>query len=233
MTGNPLRAPSSLGRVAAVLAGLLLVAGCASQQHPAPAPSTVPAARQPTAPCAALHCAPGPTEPLTGGYAVRLWSEPQPTGATSATPVVELLRGGQHAGWWTGRLGFGWSATLTCLATPAEPNCVVTSALGAHAGSAETLLLRGGALASPATASVVFDSSAPTAADLDGDGRLDVTGMENDYKPNYAQGHNYWATYRLSGSALHRTGCTPVAGGAAAVPPHALLHGPCPVVPQG
>src|SRR6185503_3497629 len=131
--------------------------------------------------------------------------------------------------WWIGRLGFGWAAKLSCLATAGQPNCVVTSALGAHAGSAETLLLRSGALSSSAAASVIFDSSMPVAADLDRDGLLDVIGMENDYTPDYAHGHNYWATYRQTGAALHRTGCARVSG---STPPAALLTGTCPKVPQ-
>jgi hypothetical protein len=180
-------------------------------------------------PCAVEKCTPQPAIALTGGYSVRLWSYPAPAAPDAATPVVELLTGGRHASWWTGRLGFGWAAKLTCLATAGQPNCVVSSALGAHAGSAETLLLRSGALSSPAAASVTFDSSQPIAVDLDGDGLLDVIGMENDYKPDYAQGHNYWATYRQFSAALHRTGCARVTG---SVPPTTLLTGPCPVVPQ-
>ncbi len=213
--------------VAAALLVVPLVAGCASQRHADSTP--VPPASQPVAvPCAAYHCTAQPAIALTGGYAVRLWSFPAPAVPDSATPVVELLSGGQHVSWWSGRLGFAWTATLTCLAT-AEPNCVVSSALGAHAGSAEILLLRSGALVSPPAASVTFDSSQPTARDLDGDGLLDVVGMENDYQPNFAQGHNYWATYRLATAALHRSGCAPVTS---SVPPTTLLTGRCPVVPQ-
>jgi hypothetical protein len=215
----------------AALVLTLLATGCASQRHGSGTPSSsVPAAGKPVpVPCAAHRCTPQPPIQLTDGYSVRLWSYPAPAVPDAATPVVELLSGGQHVSWWIGRLGFGWAATLSCLATAGDPNCVVTSALGAHAGSAETLLLRAGALSGPAAASVTFDSSQPTAADLDGDGLLDVVGMENDYRPDYAHGHNYWATYRQTAAALHRTGCAPAIGLA---PPATLLTGRCPALPQ-
>jgi hypothetical protein len=221
-----------LPRVALVTLMLALLAtGCASQRHAAgpPAQTAQPAGQPVPVPCAAHRCSPEPAVQLTGGYSARLWSYPAPAVPDTGTPVVELLKDGRHASWWIGRLGFGWAGKLTCLATADQPNCVVTSALGAHAGSAETLLLRSGALASSAAASVIFDSSMPVAADLDGDGLLDVIGMENDYTPDYAHGHNFWASYRQAGAALHRTGCARATG---TVPPDRLLTGPCPKVPQ-
>jgi hypothetical protein len=216
---------------------ILLATGCASQRHgnaPQRHGSAAPSGVQPGSqavpvPCAAHRCTPQTAIALTDDYSVRLWSYPAPAAPDAATPVVELLKGGRHVSWWSGRLGFGWAAKLTCLATASQPNCVVTSALGAHAGSAETLLLRSGALSSPAKASVTFDSSQPVAADLDGNGLLDVAGMENDYRPDYAHGHNYWATYRQDAATLHRTGCAPATSN---LPPTALLTGACPVVPQ-
>lgn len=215
----------------AALTLALLATGCASQRHanPGSAGSPAPTTQPVLVPCAVHRCTPEPAISLGGGYTVRLWSYPAPAVPDSATPVVELLTGGRHLSWWTGRVGYAWAARLSCLATAGQPNCVITSALGAHAGSAEILLLRSGALSSPAAGSVIFDSSMPVAADLDGDGLLDVAGMENDYTPDYAHGHNYWATYRQAGSALHRTGCARAAGNS---PPAALLTGPCAKVPQ-
>ncbi len=95
----------------------------------------------------------------------------------------------------------------------------------------EVVLLRSGSLISPPRASVTFDGGRPLAADLDHDGWLDVFGTENDYQPSYATGHNYWATYRLTGEALHRTGCI-LSRSATQPPPAALLTGPCPRLPQ-
>lgn len=220
----------AFARVAvAALLMVPLAAGCASQRHGGTSPAVQPASQPVVVPCAAQHCTPQPAVELIDGYSVRLWSSPAPAVPDTATPVVELLNGGRHVSWWSGRVGFAWAAKLTCLATAGQPNCVVSSALGAHAGSAETLLLRSGVLSSPAAASVTFDSSQPTAHDLDGDGLLDVVGMENDYRPDYAHGHNYWATYRQAAAALHRTGCAPATG---TVPPTKLLTGRCPVVSQ-
>lgn len=139
--------------------------------------------------------------------------------------MVELLYRGTHQAWWSGRFGTGWSAQLSCLGRV----CMVSSSLGAHGGAVETLLLVDGALSTPAGGSVEFDSGTPVVKDLGSDGGLDVLGTENDYKPNFAQGHNYWATYRLAGGRLVRTGCLPLAGHPQA--PSALLTGPCPVVP--
>lgn len=203
----------------------VILTGCAAASRPPSTPSVVPAAV--TAPCASFHCAPGDTIALSGGYSARLWSSPPPAAGDRSVPVVELLRGNEHVSWWVGRLGSGWSADLNCR----NDACLVGSSLGAHGGAIETLLLRNGTFIAPATASVEFDSGTPTIKDLNGDGNLDVIGTENDYRPNFAQGHNYWATYQLDGGRLIRTGCTPVAGHPAT--PTALLTGACPVVPIG
>jgi hypothetical protein len=230
-----------LAPIGAALAILLVLTGCASRGSsvgPAAGHQVSPGAGQTAspvravpAPCTADGCRPGPAQPLTGGYAVRLWlSQPPADGqltADRATPVLELSRDGQHLGWWVSRLGFGWSASVRCLATPAEPNCMVLSAAGAHAGSAELVFLRNGALVGSARASVVFDSGEPIAADLDHDGLLDVLGVDSDYLPSYAQGHNYVTSYRLSGDALHRTGCQ-LKSTAGQPWPTTLLTGPCP-----
>ncbi|MEO6703979.1 MAG: hypothetical protein ABI140_12125 [Jatrophihabitantaceae bacterium] len=238
-----------VGTASVLLAGLLavlLVAGCAtgariggqvrvSSSNPGSATAPLPV----DAPCASFGCRPGAAQQLVDGYSVRLWlSQPPSSGSPDAersTPVLELSRDGKHLSWWTGRLGYGWAATVRCLATVAEPNCAVLAEVGAHAGSAELVLLRDGALVAPPQASAVFDSGVPTAADLDHDGLLDLVGVENDYQPDYANGHNFWVSYRLVGgpaSALHQTGCRPVAQ-LSEPAPTVLLTGRCPVVAQG
>jgi hypothetical protein len=237
--------------IGSTLALGLVLAGCAgssghsrgaagtSPSAGSKAPASDPAAPSPTrkapdAPCKQWSCAPGKPQDLGGGYTVRLWSSATPTGVPApdrSTPVLQLLQDGQHRQWWVGQLGFGWSSKLDCLgATAAVPaHCAVLAEVGSHAGSAELVVLRSGALASSPRATVSFDGGRPLAADLDHDGWLDVLGTENDYQPNYATGHNYWATYRFADGGLQRTGCvlrrTP-----AQPPPDRLLTGDCPAI---
>jgi hypothetical protein len=243
---------SGFGRVVllgSVLAMGLLLVGCAgSGRRPAvpagerPAGSGVPgpASASPVespAPCRQWSCSPSRSIPLGDGYSVRLWSSAAPTAGVTldrSTPVVELLRDGRHVQWWQGRSGFGWKAALDC--RPASravlAHCAVLAEVGSHAGVAQLVLLQSGTLTGPARASVSFDGGRPRAADLDGDDWLDVLGTENDYQPNYATGHNFWATYRFDGSRLHRTGCTPRPTPATPQPDR-LLTGACPVMPGG
>jgi hypothetical protein len=171
---------------------------------------------------------------LGDGYSVRLWSSVAPTAVISpdrSTPVLQLLRDGKQVQWWSGRSGFGWSTKLDCLpaSRTAVAHCAVLAEVGSHAGIAELVLLRSGSLVSPANASVSFDGGRPMAADLDHDGWLDVLGTENDYHPNYATGHNFWATYRFADGSLARTGCA-LRRTLAEPPPDRLLTGACPVV---
>jgi hypothetical protein len=223
----------------------LALAGCAgSGRHSGDAPagagsrppagdSTGPSATA-SAPCKQWSCVPGKPDQLGGGYSVRLWSSVAPTGVPSpdlSTPVLQLLHDGQHRQWWVARSGFGWSAELACLpaSTSVPAQCAVLAEVGSHAGSAELVVLRSGALVSSPQASVTFDGGRPMAADLDHDGWLDVLGTENDYKPNYATGHNYWASYRFTDGALQRTGCA-LRRTQAGPPPDRLLTGACPAV---
>jgi hypothetical protein len=246
-TGSSLRAEAELvmSRMATTLIVPVVLlaalsAGCGpSSPRTSPGSTGQPAATAASAesaPCARWSCRPGNPIPLGSGFSVRLWLSPTPDGTDSTslsrTPVVELLHDSLHVQWWIATMGFAWAANLTCLASEPEPNCVVTSSEGAHAGSAEMVLLRSGALVSPARTRVVFDSGAPYAGDLDGDGYLDVLGSDNDYLPNYATGHNFWATYRFHADALTETGCAPRPSGPEPQPDH-LLFGPCPSRPGG
>lgn len=246
-TSRSLRSRLRLGRVLALALAAGLLAGCAGSGRQAAtggptAPSGASSAAvgassgsgSADAPCREWSCTPGQPVRLGDGYAVRLWSSAAPTGLPApdrSTPVVELLRDGAHLQWWQGRSGFGWQAALEC--RPASDrvaaHCAVLAGVGSHAGVAQLVLLRSGTLTGPSEASVSFDGGRPVAADLDGDGWLDVLGVENDYQPNYATGHNFWASYRFDGTSLQRTGCTPRPTPATPAPDR-LLTGTCPVV---
>lgn len=228
---------------ASIVLGSLLLAGCARAPQPkthsaATGPSSPRTATSATgpAPCAQWTCGADAPVQLGAGYSIRLWSSAPPSpaasGNLSSTPVLELLRDGQHTQWWVADLGYGWAATMTCLTTGPEPNCVVVSQQGAHAGAAEMVLLRSASLVGPARTRIVFDSGTPFAADLNGDGYLDLIGSNSDYQPNYANGHNFWVTYRFSRDSMIETGCVRLASRSEPRPNH-LLSGPCPAPPPG
>ncbi|MEO7260632.1 MAG: hypothetical protein ABI047_05160 [Jatrophihabitantaceae bacterium] len=213
-------------------AGGSATAGPSSAATDSTSPGSATGSSEP--PCKPWSCTPEQAVQLGGGYSVRLWSSAAPTSAPSpdrSTPVLQLLQNGKHLQWWVGRSGFGWATKLDCLpaGAAAAAHCAVLAEVGSHAGTAELVLLRSGVLDSPAQAIASFDGGRPMAADLDHNGWLDVLGTENDYQPNYATGHNFWATYRFDGASLHRTGCTPRPT-LATPQPERLLTGACPVV---
>ena len=217
------------GRQSGIAAGGPATAATGSDSRPPAGPNAAG-----DAPCKQWSCTPESPVQLGGGYSVRLWSSVAPTAVLApdrSTPVLQLLRDGRHLQWWQARSGFGWESKLDCLAAhgsiPAQ--CAVLAEVGSHAGIAQLVMLSDGALVSPGRASVSFDGGRPMSADLDSDGWLDVLGTENDYQPNYATGHNYWATYRFDGESLQRTGCA-LRRTLAGPPPDRLLTAPCPMV---
>ncbi len=177
--------------------------------------------------CGQWGCRPQQTEQLTDGYAVTLWLSPNQQDYRSR-PVVQLLDHAVAVQWWISPQGDSWNGSVTCDTKSAHPNCALLDTTGMHAGVAEILLLQEGHLVHPQGAEATADSGAMRAADLDGDGYLDVIGSTNDYKPNYAQGHNFWQTFRYAAGRLVATGCAPEPTGSAA-PTH-LLTGACPKI---
>ena len=226
------------GRLPWVMAvGLLIFAGaCGSAQRTGPNGSQ-PAgvATQPQVPtpgatpvaCRQWACRAQQTVNLPGDRTVTLWRATDQLDYRSR-PVVELRDRGASVQWWTSPQGDGWNGSLTCLASGTEPNCVLLDSLGMHAGVAEMLILRGGRLVHPTGTQVITNTSGMRAADLNGDGYLDVIATTNDYQPNYAQGHNFWQTFGYSDGRLVVTGCARRTTGAAA--PTQLLTGSCPTV---
>jgi hypothetical protein len=191
-----------------------------------PAPS--PAAPMPAS-CQQWNCQIKQTVALPGGYAVTLWLGTDQQNYQSR-PVVELRWQATPTQWWISPVGDGWNGSLTCDSSGKQPNCVLIDSIGMHASVAEMLLLSDKQLAHPSGAVATTNSAGMSATDLTKDGYLDVIGSVNDYRPNYAQGHNYWQTFQYRGARLVPTGCTPQAR--ASKPPGQLLSGACPILPR-
>jgi hypothetical protein len=169
--------------------------------------------------CVTSTCTQAQTASLGGGYAIGIWHAGT-VGDFRTKPVVELSRDGVAVQWWLWPAGDGWSGALSCRAQ----QCVLTDGDGVHSSVAQVMLLRGGRLVAPARAAVVADLPTVLARDLDGDGDLDVVALDSDYTPNFAQGHQFWNTYRFNGDELASTGCAPKTG----PPPTQLARQPCP-----
>lgn len=192
----------------------------------APASTSAPGPMPPPARCRVWGCRPRQTIELTRSWTVRLWLSTDELNSHSR-PVVQLLHGPVAVQWWISPQGDGWEGSLTCLTSGREPNCDLIDSRGMHAQIAEMLILRGGRLVHPARAEAISNSFGMRAVDLNGDRYLDVIGTTNDYRPNFAQGHNYWQTFRYQNGQLRLTGCAPKSGNAPA--PSSLLTGTCPL----
>jgi hypothetical protein len=194
-----------------------------AETHSAPPP---PAAPMPAS-CQQRNCHVKQTVALPGGYTATLWlgSDQQDY---QSRPVIELLWHAAAVQWWISPVGDGWNGSLTCDTSAAEPNCVLVDSVGMHASVAEMLIFRDERLAHPTGAVATTNSAGMSAGDLNGDGYLDVIGSVNDYRPNYAQGHNYWQTFQYRDDRLVLTGCASQSRGSTA--PRQLLSGACPVV---
>lgn len=213
-----------------VAAGASVAVALGSDRAPAPPRSSTPAALpHPSAPashtatmprqCVTGTCTKAQTASLGGGFAISLWHA-GPLGDYRTKPVVELSRNGTAVQWWLWPEGDGWSGALVCRAQ----QCVLTDGDGVHSSVAQVVLLRDGRLVAPAKAAVVADLPTVLARDLDGDGDLDVIALDSDYTPNFAQGHQFWNTYRFNGDELTSTGCMHKTG----APPAQLATQPCP-----
>ena len=169
--------------------------------------------------CVTGTCTKAQTVSLGGGYAISLWHAGT-LGDFRTKPVVGLSHDGVAVQWWLWPAGDGWSGALSCHAQ----QCVLTDGDGAHSAVAQVMLLRDGRLVAPARAAVVADLPTVLPRDLDGDGDLDVVALDSDYTPNFAEGHQFWNTYRFNGYELTSTGCMPKTG----PPPTHLATQPCP-----
>lgn len=213
-----------------VAAGASVAVALGSDRAPAPPRSSTAAAlphtsaapsRPATMPrqCVTGTCTKAQTAGLGGGYAISIWHA-GPLGDYRTKPVVELSRDGVAVQWWLWPAGDGWAGALVCRAQ----QCVLTDGDGVHSSVAQVVLLRDGRLVAPAKAAVIADLPTVLVRDLDGDGDLDVIALDSDYTPNFAQGHQFWNTYRFADDQLVSTGCMPKTG----PPPAWLATQPCP-----
>lgn len=161
------------------------------------------------------------------GYQIKIWVGTDQLNYRSH-PVLELEHFGQVVQRWVAPKGDGWGGSLTCLAHARTPHCVLTDSAGMHASVAEMVLLQGGHLVHPSGAELTANSPGTRAVDLNGDGWLDIVAVTNDYKPDYAQGQNYWQTARYNDGRFVVTGCQVQQRGAP-MPTH-LLSGACPPI---
>ena len=245
-------------RVAASAAGLLLLAGCAdvvdgtgsAQSRPSPSsasttstaptstpttPTTTPTSTVPVTPpstTAAPVAATPPSDCSDDACEVTTTADLGPGSkivvrhnAGVGHSFLSLVKDGVAVAWVT--IQNEYAGTIKCSTGTVPNNCVVTTGVGAHGAAAYALLVGlDGKLA--LGESVGGGTPIIDIVDLDGDNRLDVAVLQNDYTPDYATGKVQYQTFKRTTDALSftETGCTPKATKKPPVPT-AFATGPC------
>jgi hypothetical protein len=174
--------------------------------------------------CATPDCRLVHRAALGAGDTVALYGNTSADGGAGAA-ILEFAAHGTSTYW---RVFAGQTPSqLECAAAATPRNCVVVDYVGAHGALAyPVVVLDGGPwVGEPVTT----DTPDLRAADLDGDGRVDAFGVQNDYRPSYAEGAVQWQTWRRSrdGTAFASSGCGPLVRRTPR-PPTTLLTGACP-----
>ncbi|MGI9092158.1 MAG: hypothetical protein ACR2FF_01640 [Mycobacteriales bacterium] len=195
--------------------------------------STTPTTRSPHPPPPRQHDAPPPAGCPNGTCTELSHSSPKDgfqivlrkaaNYATGGELVVEL-RSGTSARQWA-LITQTYSGAMHCSTKTEHLHCVVVASVGAHSYQAQLYLVNSGALVAPPP---IAADSGIVVRDLDGDGDLDVLAEDSNYKPSYADGGLYWATYLLQNGTYARTGCTTPVYNAAPPTPAGAVHGSCP-----
>ena len=213
-----------------------------------PSASSAPSASVPTASGPGSSGAPGSTAPagpssapppavcakqtdckllkswnVGSGYLVAAFSAPSASSGVGAS--VLMLARDEVPVYWHLIDGETPGELLCKVATGTLRNCVLVDYVGAHAAIAYPLVVDGDKL--DIGKSVGTDTPGLHAADLDHDLLVEVYGLNNNYKPDYASGHVQWQTWqRTTDGALTSTGCGPLATSAPPVPT-TFLTGSC------
>jgi hypothetical protein len=159
---------------------------------------------------------------LTAPFEVIVRANPAYANGTGAA-IVELTQSGVPISWYV--VPGETPAEITCSSTPNQSNCVLVNHVGEHASDGIVFRLSGNTLHRGST--VRATTRQMHARDLNGDGWVDVAGLQNTGKPDYATGQVYWQTWVSNGVFLNSTGCTGLAS-AADPQPAELVHGNCP-----
>jgi hypothetical protein len=160
---------------------------------------------------------------LGGGFTIVLHGNVSAYGGVGAA-IIEFRQGGTPTYW---RVFEGDTPSeMACDVAGPVRNCVVIDYVGAHAATAYPIVLvdQGLWVGEP----VGTDTPGLHAGDLDGDNRIDVYGLQNNYEPDYATGKVAWQTWQRStdGTAFRSTGCGPFVRRARPTPT-AFLTGAC------
>lgn len=184
--------------------------------------SAAPVAMQPPPQCPNATCSELATASLGNGFVALLRSGQSSNGGLAAS-VLELTLNGIAVDWHA--VNDETPAHLTCIGGAAG-NCVVVDQVGAHGADATVWRLALNSQKLTSAAKVEADTPSMAGRDLNGDGFVDVIGLQNNYTPDYATGKVQWQTWLFDGKTLSSTGCTPLS---VSPPPRptAAVTGPC------
>jgi hypothetical protein len=174
-----------------------------------------PVAVAPPTVCSTAACKTVKSYDLGGGFTIVARGNAAAGGGVGAA-VVELTQQGTPVYW---RVFDGETPSeLACDIAGSVRNCVLVDYTGAHAATGHPIVLTGATLG--IGEAVGSDTPGLHPQDLDGDNRIDLYGLQNNYDPDYASGKVQWQTWRRSGDGMSftSTGCGPLSASAPTAP---------------
>lgn len=191
-------------------------AGAGPGTSSAPSPIPAPAA------CPNGTCKQNMSTTLSAPFAVIVRTNDAFANGAGAT-ILELTESSVPVSWYV--IQGERPSQITCSSTTEQSNCVLVDFVGAHGSDGIVFRLSGGTLHRGST--VVVATPETHARDLNGDGWVDVAGLQNNYTPDYVTGKEYWQTWISDGLRLASTGCTAPAT-PAPPQPTGFVRGNCP-----